>query len=115
MRILRLLLVLLTLPLAAALAQETEPPEGTKINTATVSGLDLDRLSPGLQEDIGKLAGTPLNRQLLRELASRIEAEQPRYVAAVRITQDPDGAARVVFVLARMRDEEHQANINTQY
>ena len=115
MRILRLLIVLLALPLVAAHAQETEPPEGTRINGATVSGLDLSRLSPGLQEEIGKLAGSPLNRQQLRDLAARIEAEQPRYVAAVRISQDPDGAARVVFVLARMSDQEHETNINTQY
>jgi hypothetical protein len=115
MRILRLLIVLLALPLVAAQAQEIEPPEGTRINGASVSGLDLSRLSPGLQEEIGKLAGSPLNRQQLRDLAARIEAEQPRYVAAVRITQDPDGTARVVFVLARMSDQEHEANINTQY
>ena len=115
MRILRLVIVLLALPLVAAHAQETEPPEGTRINGATVSGLDLSRLSPGLQEEIGKLAGSPLNRQQLRDLAARIEGEQPRYVAAVRITQDPDGTARVVFVLARMSGQEHEANINTQY
>ena len=80
-----------------------------------MSGLDLSRLSPGLQEDIGKLAGSPLDRQQLRELAARLEAEQPRYVAAVRVTADPDGSARVVFVVARMRDAEPQPDINTKY
>ena len=80
-----------------------------------MSGLDLSRLSPGLQEDIGKLTGSPLDRQKLRELAARLEAEQPRYVAAVRVTADPDGSARVVFVVARMRDAEPQPDINTKY
>ena len=99
MKILRLLLVLLALPIATARAQETEPPDGTRIVSALVSGLDFDRLSPGLQQDINKLAGTPLNRQLLRELATRIEIEQPKYIAGVRVSADPDGA-RVVFVVA---------------
>ena len=103
MRMLPLLVLLLTLP-PAARAQEIEPPEGTRIGSAQVSGLDLDRLSPGLQADIGKLAGSPLNSQQLKELAARIEAEQPRYLAAVRATTDADGAARVVFLVARIRD-----------
>ena len=99
-------IALLLLAPSVAHAQETTPPDGTPIASAQVSGLDLSRLSPGLQEDIGKLNGSPLDRQKLRELAARLEAEQPRYVAAVRVTADPDGSARVVFVVARMRDAE---------
>lgn len=114
MKILQLLILLLVAPLAAAQAQETEPPEGTRIVSALLSGLDFDRLSPGLQQDINKLAGTPLNRQLLRELAARIEAEQPKYIAGVRVSQDPDGA-RVVFVVAPMLDQQREADINTRY
>jgi hypothetical protein len=108
------LILLLTLTVAAAHAQETEPPDGTRIASAVVSGFDLDQLSPGLREDIGKLAGTPLNRQLLRDLAARIETEQPRHIAAVRVSQAPNGEARVVFVVARMPDEP-QADINSRY
>src|SRR5688572_5050628 len=109
--------VLLAFLLAPAFAhaQETEPPDGTKIFSASVSGIDNGRLSPGLQEEIKKLAGTSLNRQLLREIASRIEAEQPRYVTAVRIMGDPDGEARVTFVVARIRDQGRDPNINTKY
>lgn len=112
-----LALIVMTLaPLAPAFAQQTDPPDGTRIGVANVSGFELDKLSPGLREQIGKLAGTPLNREALRELASRIEAEQPRHIAAVRVTADPDGSARVVFVVARIRDaEQQQANINTKY
>ncbi len=109
---LALLIAVVLLPLSRAHAQETEPPDGTRINSAQVSGIDIDRLSPGLREDIGKLVGTPLDRQHLKELAARIEAEQPRYVAALRVTPDPDGGARVVFVVARMRDQENDANVN---
>ena len=115
MRMLALLVLLLTLPPAPALAQEIEPPDGTRIASAQVSGLDLDRLSPGLQADIGKLAGSPLNSQQLKELAARIEAEQPRYLAAVRATTDADGAARVVFLVARIRDQGQDPNINRHH
>src|SRR6185503_4500837 len=106
--------VLLFVP-ARARAQENMPPDGAPIKTAQVSGLDLSRLSPGLQADIGKLAGNPLNRQQLRDLAARLEAEQPRFVAAVRVTADPDGGARVFFVAARMRDADHQGDVNAKY
>ena len=115
MKFLRLLFPLLILPIATALAQQTEPPDGTPIIAAEVSGLDPDRLSPGLREEIGRLAGSPLNRQRLREIAARIEAEQPQYVAGVRASQDPDGAARVVFVVARVQDPGRETNINARY
>jgi hypothetical protein len=108
------LLAILAWPVVSH-AQETEPPEGTKIFSASVSGIDQSRLSPGLQEEIKKLAGTSLSRQQLREIASRIEAEQPRYVTAVRIVGDPDGEARVTFVVARIRDQGRDPNINTKY
>src|SRR6187551_2473274 len=108
------LLVLLLTTVSAA-AQETEPPDGAKIGSAQVSGFDITKLSPGLQQDISKLAGTPLNRQLLKELAARIEAEQPRYVAAIRTTQDADGSARVTFVVARIRDQDRDPNVNSKY
>jgi Omp85 superfamily domain len=115
MKMVTVLILLLALPPTTAHAQETEPPEGARIASALVSGIDLDRLSPGLQEDIAKLAGTPLNRQLLRDLAARIETEQPRYIAGVRVSQAPDGGAQVVFVVARMPDEQREANINNRY
>ena len=108
-------IALLLLAPSLALAQENTPPDGTRIASAQVSGLELSRLSPGLQEEIGKLNSSPLDRQRLRELAARIEAEQPRYVAAVRVSADAENNARVVFVVARMRDPEQQADINAKY
>jgi hypothetical protein len=96
-------------------AQEAAAPEGATISSAQVSGLDLARLSPGLQEDIAALVGKPLNREQLRELAARIEAEQPRVVAAVRAVQYPDGEVRVSFVVARARDKDADPNINARY
>jgi hypothetical protein len=110
---LALALALCVLPIRLVHAQEIEPPDGTKINSAVVSGIDLDRLSPGLREEIGKLAGTPLNRQQLKDLATRLESEQPRYVAAIRAMQESDGGARVLFVVARLRDQD--ANVNARY
>lgn len=112
MKRLTLLLALLLLPLPAH-AQQADPPDGAPISSAQVSGFDLGQLSPGLQEEIGRLAGGPLDRARLAELAARIEAEQPRYVAAVRVARDRDDEVRVVFVVAHMRDQDR--NVNARY
>jgi hypothetical protein len=115
MKILRLLLALLALPLLPAHAQEVEPPEGARIASVHVSGFDLTKLSAALQEEINALRGRPLNRRDLNALAARIETEHPQHIAGVRASQEPDGGARVVFVVARMRDQERAANINSRY
>jgi hypothetical protein len=115
MRTLVLSLVLVVFSPLTLSAQEKDAPDGATISSAQVSGFDLARLSPGLQEQIGGLAGRPLLRDRLQELAGRIEAEQPRYVAAVRAVIDPDGEVRVVFVVARLRNQDVESNINARY
>jgi hypothetical protein len=115
MKTLVLLFAMLAVPWFSAHAQEPEAAEGTIITSAQVTGLDLARLSPGLQEEIGKLAGSALSRERLKQLASRIEAEQPRFVAAVRAIEDPDGEVRVNFVVARIRSDRDRENINARY
>lgn len=111
-------LVLLCCALFARVPQafaQDAPPQGTKITSVQVSGFEVSRLSPGLQEDLRGLVGTPADPEKLRELASRIEGEQPRYIAAARITADPAGGARVVFVVARVTDPNQQVDINAKY
>jgi hypothetical protein len=110
-----ILLLVLFFTWLPAYAQQPDPAEGATISSAQVSGFDLGRLSPGLQDEIGRLAGHPLNRQHLNDLAARIEAEQPRFVAAVRVVRVPDDEVRVVFVVAHMRDQDRRANINARY
>jgi hypothetical protein len=109
-----LVLALIALPLTA-LAQPTDPADGVIVASAQVSGFDLGRLSPGLQEDIARLAGGPLDRARLNELAARIEEEQPRYVAAVRVVSVPADTVRVVFVVAHMRDQDRRGDANARY
>jgi hypothetical protein len=109
-----LVLALLAVPLTTR-AQPTDPPDGAIVASAQVSGFDLGRLSPGLQEDIARLAGGPLDRARLNELAARIEEEQPRYVAAVRVVSVPAGEVRVVFVVAHMRDQDRRGDANARY
>ena len=109
-----LVLALLAVPLTTR-AQPTDPPDGAIVASAQVSGFDLGRLSPGLQEDIARLAGGPLDRARLNELAARIEEEQPRYVAAVRVLSVPAGEVRVVFVVAHMRDQDRRGDANARY
>ncbi len=115
MRTVGLLLTFVAMSLQPAVAQETDAPEGAIISSAHVSGFELARLSPGLQADIAALAGKPLNREQLRELATRIEDEQPRVVAAVRAVQYPDREVRVVFVVAPAHAKDLEANINARY
>jgi len=109
-----LVLVLLAVPLTTW-AQPTDPPDGAIVASAQVSGFDLGHLSPGLQEEIARIAGGPLDRARLNELAARIEEEQPRYVAAVRVVSVPAGEVRVVFVVAHMRDQDRRGDANARY
>jgi hypothetical protein len=115
MRTLALLVTLLAAAPQAATDQRGAVPDGTVISSAQVTGFDADRLSPGLQLDIRNLAGTPLKQERLDELATRIEEERPRYVAAVRTVLDPDGHARVFFVVARQGEQGHDENVNARY
>lgn len=115
MRTLGLLLSLLVTSSQPATDQKAVVPEGTIIAVAAVTGFDIDRLSPGLREDIRTLAGTPLSQAGLDALAKRIEAERPRYVAAVRAVLDPDGQARVFFVVGRQDVPDRDDNVNARY
>jgi hypothetical protein len=115
MRTIGLLITLLTVAPQAATDQKASVPEGTIITSAQVTGFDIDRLSPGLRQEIHGLAGTPLKQQRLDELAARIEAERPRYLAAVRAVLDPGGEARVFFVVGRQADSDRDDNVNARY
>ena len=115
MRTIGLLITLLAVAPQAATDQKPVVPEGTIITSAQVTGFDVDRLSPGLRQEIRSLAGTPLNQQRLDELAARIEAERPRYVAAVRAVMDSDGQARVFFVMGRQSEPDRDDNVNARY
>lgn len=95
--------------------QKAAAPEGTIIASAQVTGFDIDRLSPGVREAIRSLAATPLNRQRLEDVAARIESERPHYVAAVRTVMDPDGQARVFFVVGRQDQPDRDDNVNARY
>jgi hypothetical protein len=116
MRTLTLLVALVALPALPATSQDVDTPEGTPIRAAEVSGVPFDQLSPELRGEITALAGVPLSRERLRELATRIEAEQPETVAAVRSVALQDGGVRVVFLVARIsEDSDLLANINARY
>lgn len=118
MRTTALLITLLAVAPQAVTDQRPVVPEGTVITAVQVTGFDVERLSPGLRQEIQSLAGTPLNQQRLDELAARIEAERPRYVVGVRSTQDADGQAWVFFVMGRRQQadrDDDDPNINARY
>ena len=118
MRIVTLLLLLasLAVPCAVARAQEPEPAEGTRIESAEVSGFAIDQLSPGLQRDIESLKGERFERDRINRLVERIEEEHPEVVAAVRTVSRPDDQVRVIFLIARISDDgDLVSNINARY
>jgi hypothetical protein len=115
MRTFALLATLLVATPQAATDQKPAVPEGTIIASAQVTGFDIDRLSPGLREAIRSLGGTPLAAERLDELTKRLEAERPQYVAAVRAVMDPDGQARVFFMMGRQDEPDRDDNINARY
>ena len=115
MRMIGLLITMLAVVPQATIDQKPAAPEGTIITAAQITGFDIERLSPGLREAIRSLAGTPLNQQRLEELAARIEAERPRHVAAVRAFMEPDGQARVIFIVGRPDQPSRDDNINDRY
>jgi hypothetical protein len=111
--ILFLLCTLGAVPLLAA--QEVEPADGSRIQSAEVLGFPADDLSPGLRRDIEALHGRPLARADVTQLARRIEEERPDVVVAVRIDAR-DGEARVFFLVARISDDAGLgSNINARY
>jgi len=116
MRTLALLVLLLGLPCVQANAQDADAPEGAVIDSVEMSGFSPYSLSPGLQKEFDSLIGTPLNRERLSQLVTRIEGEQPEMVAAVRSVARPDGKAHVIFLVARISDDtDLSENINARY
>jgi outer membrane protein assembly factor BamA len=116
MRTLALLVLLLGLPFVQANAQEADAPEGAIIDSVEMSGFSPYSLSPGLQKEFDSLVGSPLNRERLNQLVSRIEGEQPEMVAAVRSVVRPDSKAHVIFLVARIsEDTDLSENINARY
>ena len=116
MRTLLLLLALVLGTTRLASAQETLAPEGTRISVAGVTGIPFEQLTPELRADIATLAGTPLRRERLQELAQRIEREKPELFAAFRSQSQPDGSVSIAFVVGKISDDpELVANINARY
>jgi hypothetical protein len=115
MRILGLLLLGVFVAPTAIAAQMPDAAEGTRIQSTQVSGIDIDRISPGLRRDIDALVGTPLSWTAVKSLASRIEQERPGFAASVRAIPSGD-EARVVFFVARLQDDRRlEENINARY
>jgi hypothetical protein len=116
MRTLFLLLALVFTSTGPVLAQETLAADGTRISLASVTGIPFEELTPTLRSDISALAGTPLRRERLQEIAQRIEREKPELFAAIRTEMQPDGSVRVSFVVGKISDNpELLANINARY
>jgi hypothetical protein len=116
MKTLTLLLVLLVTSAAPSYAQDANVPDGAIVESADVSGIPINQLSPGLRQAIEGLVEKPLSQTQLSELADRIEEERPELVAAVRTVPRPNGKAQVIFLVARISDNpDLSRNINVRY
>ena len=116
MRTLALLVALPLLSSAATAPQGPDAAEGTTITSAQVSGIDDDRLSPGLRRDIEALVSTQLEWARVRALASRIEEERPGVAASVRAVPVAADSTRVIFLVARVdEDDDVRENVNARY
>jgi hypothetical protein len=98
-------------------AQDAPDFEGTRVASVEVSGIDRGSLSPGLRRDIEGLVDSPYDADAARRLATRIEQEQPEFVAALRIVPfGPEGDVEVIFLAARISDDRDlESNINARY
>jgi hypothetical protein len=115
MKTLVLLLALFVLQCPRADAQGSDAPDGTRVESAAVSGLDAERLSPEIRREIDSLAGQPLSTGRVDDLARRLESEQPDTVVAVRSVLTADGAARVIFLVASTAPDRDADNVNARY
>src|SRR5688500_4234918 len=116
MRTLILLLCLVGVAPRPTAAQDSEPWDGARIQSAEVVGVPSDELSPGLRRDIDALVGRALARPDLSQLARRIEEERPEVVVAMRIDPRDGGEVRVFFLVARISDDAGLGtNINARY
>lgn len=114
MKTLALLLALLALHCPRVSAQPGDAPEGSRIAAAMVSGIDTDRLSPGLRREIDALVGAPLDTGRIDALARRLESERPGTVVATRRVLTDQGAARVIFLVA-VADDVRDDDVNARY
>jgi hypothetical protein len=116
MRTLTLLLIcVLSAAPGPAAAQDAEPADGTRVQSAEILGFPAEDLSPGLRRDIEGLIDRPLARPDVTQLARRIEEERPEVVVAIRLDAR-DGDARVFFLVARISDDASLgSNINARY
>ncbi len=102
-------------PAVAQVPPASQPPI---IDSVEVTGIDDDRLSPGLRSDIRALEGMPLDADAVRELRDRVGLELPEYIAATRevATSGAAGRIRLIFLIARIGDDEDlRTNINSRY
>ena len=85
---LALLIAVVLLPLSQARAQEIEPPDGTRISSAQVSGIEPGSASPGLRRKTS--ASLPARRSTGSTCAIWPRASKP----SSRATSPPSGSRR---------------------
>jgi hypothetical protein len=67
------------------------------VEAVEIRGIDEDRISRNLRDELQKLVGRPLDNDEADALADRLEAEQPDYNVGRRVSRGRDRQLRVIF------------------
>jgi hypothetical protein len=121
MRRLILLCVLLWFPKSPTIAAPQQPPDGVNPNgiveSAGISGIDEHNISEDVRDAIHKLEGKPFDQNAADELVVRIQAQQPKLTATVRLVQGSRAdSVRLQFVIQDSGAQSTAAvNVNSVY
>ena len=85
----RMLSMTLLLLAPVLLAAPQQSPVGVNargvVETAEITGIDEDQVSPDLRDAVRKLAGQKFDQQAADDLVVRIQAELPAFIATTRL------------------------------
>src|SRR5215472_7366812 len=121
MRRLILLCVLLLLPKSPTIAAPQQAPAGVNPNgiveSTEISGIDEHEISEDVRDAIHKLEGKPFDQNAADELVVRIQAQQPRLTATVRLIQGSGtDSVKLQFVIKQSgADSTAAVNVNSLY
>ena len=87
------------------------------VETAEITGIDEDQVSPDLRDAVRKLAGQKFDQQAADDLVVRIQAELPAFIATTRLVAgSQNDRVKVVFVVEKSNEAPGgESNINSRY
>src|SRR5258708_904848 len=111
----RWLWIILLLPLPRLQAQGVNA-RGV-VESAEISGVAENDISPDVRDAVRKLACQPFDQQAADDLVLRIQAERPGFTATTRLNEGSrSDLVKVVFLVEKSNAEPgSESNINSRY